>query len=417
MYRIFRTLLLSIILLLNIDTYGQTAISNIYKQLKNINKTTQVQIVNVGIAIKEGNNELASLNSSNIIHFNGQNILIGVNGTGKLYQIDSNFNVNRIDKTEHSGSSFGSADFLFNDTLFSIGGYGFWNTNGAIRYFNPNTNEWDIIKTNINVPFANGINAKSFFDPIDKKIHLIYSKYTPEYISNKVNEYAACYYQCLNLNTKNWLSKPLVIDSKLSSTFSDLTFLQTLPNGIVVNSKKYNSTLFLNFRENKVFTIKDSKYTELIQLKNKAKEAVLFNSDSSFFIYDVVNDQLYPYNISINELSLLPFPIFKSNNLIQYKWTESLSAILLFLSLCFFISFLIYYSKYKKLKKPERNDKVYTIETEKKTVNEFIKNLSEIEKQLLELLVRNNWNNNNTSVTQINKILGTEKKMLKSKII
>ena len=57
-----------------------------------------------------------------------------------------------------------------------------------------------------------------------------------------------------------------------------------------------------------------------------------------------------------------------------------------------------------------RNDQVYTIEADKRTINEFVKNLSVIEREVLEMIVKNKWNGQTTSVNQINRILGTEKK-------
>ena len=406
-------LILSCIFLFNVSSYGQTELSKLFKQLRQFNKVSQVQFIDVGVTIDSQSTDLNRLNSSNNVFFNGGNLWIGINGTGKVYQIDSSLTITRLDKTEHSGSSFGSADFVLNDTLYSIGGYGYWNTNGAIRYFNKKTKEWDIIKTNVNIPFANGINAKSFVDPVEQKLHLVFSNYNPEYLSSNLEKTNYCYYQCLDLKTKKWLKVPLVIHPKLTNEFSDLVFIQVLPEGVIVNSKNFSSTLFFKFKNNKAYTLKDSKYTELIQLKNKNKKLVLLNTDSSFYLYDLVNDTLNQFSIAQSDLTELPFPLYISNQNYQFKWLDVLFITLIVLSIVFGILYYTYYKKYLKSKLLERNDKVYTIESDKKTINDFIQNLSEIERQLLELLVRNNWNNNNTSVNQINKILGTEKKDVK----
>lgn len=413
MFRHYIRYILSCLLLFNLNGYGQSEVSKIFKQLKQFNQPTHLQFIHTGVSLETQTGDLAGLNSSNNVFYKGQNLWVGINGTGKVYQIDSSMTITRLDKTEYSGSSFGSADFILNDTLFSIGGYGYWNTNGAIRYFNQKTNEWDIIKTNVNIPFANGINAKSYFDPIEQKFHLVYSKYNPEYVSSNIEKTTYCYYNCLDLKTKKWLEEPLVIHSKLTNAFSDLTFIQTLPDGVIVNSKYFSSTLFFKFRNNKAYTLKDSKYTELIQLKNKSKNLVLLNTDSAFYLYDLVNDTLNQFSITQSDLTELPFPLYVSNQTYEFKWMDILFITLIVLSVVFGVLFYTYYKKYKKSKQLERNDKVYTIESDKKTINDFIQNLTEIERQLLELLVRNNWNSINTSVNQINKILGTEKKDVK----
>ena len=401
------------ILLFNLSVYSQTDIAKIYAQLQKLNTTTQVQILNTNILLGTQTGELAMLSGSNNINYNGKTILVGINGTGRLYQIDSNFTVTRLDKTEYGGSNFGSSDFLFRDTLFSVGGYGFWNTNGAIRYFNNNTNEWDIIKTNLNIPFANGINARTYLDPINSKLHLIYSQYNPEYVINKLDGKTVCFYQCLDLKTKKWLQEPYIINSKLTDEYSGLTFIQVLSDGIILNSKKYASTLFIDFRSNKVYKLNDSKYTEFIQLKNRIKNAVLLTTDNSMYLYDIINDSLNQYKIDSSSLSEMPFPLYITNTNNRNKWVDDIYLILVITSFVFGILFIIYFIKYKKSKKIKQNNSENIIETEKKNINDFIQNLTEIEKQLLEMLIRNNWNNLNTSVNQINKILGTEKKDVK----
>jgi hypothetical protein len=204
-----------------------------------------------------------------------------------------------------------------------------------------------------------------------------------------------------------------VIHSKLASVFSDLIFIQTLPDGIIVNSKYFTSTLFFKFRDNKAYTLKDSKYTELIQLKNKVKNLALLSTDSDFYLYDLANDILNQFSITQSDLTELPFPLYISNQNYQFKWMDILFITLVVLSVVFGMLYYTYYKKYIKSKQLERNDKVYTIESDKKTINDFIQNLTEIERQLLEILVRNNWNSINTSVNQINKILGTVKKDVK----
>ena len=69
-----------------------------------------------------------------------------------------------------------------------------------------------------------------------------------------------------------------------------------------------------------------------------------------------------------------------------------------------------YYNKYKIVIQLTRNDQIYTIEADKRTVNEFVSNLSVMERQVLEMIVKNKWNGQTTSVNQINRILGTDKK-------
>lgn len=79
-------------------------------------------------------------------------------GNGKFYMLASgsgmvfhyinedsnNLSFQRIDFTKYDGYNFEAINLLYKDTLFSIGGFGFWKNNGQIRYFSE-AKEWELL--------------------------------------------------------------------------------------------------------------------------------------------------------------------------------------------------------------------------------------------------------------------------------
>ncbi len=87
-------------------------------------------------------------------HFNFKNkLLISLPGTGQVYQFDSTKNVlERLDKTFFRGYNFHALQFVRNDTLFSLGGEGFWRSNSILSFFDFKNKEWEEIKTKGDLP-------------------------------------------------------------------------------------------------------------------------------------------------------------------------------------------------------------------------------------------------------------------------
>ncbi|MEA5404896.1 hypothetical protein VB776_18315 [Arcicella sp. DC2W] len=82
--------------------------------------------------------------------------------TNQVYHFDfKNLTLTRIDRTFFRGYNCLSTRFMRKDTLYSFGGYGFWQTNNIQTYFQSNTHEWESILP-INIPpkaINHGLNA------------------------------------------------------------------------------------------------------------------------------------------------------------------------------------------------------------------------------------------------------------------
>jgi hypothetical protein len=79
--------------------------------------------------------------------YQGDSILFSIPGTGQIYSFRMpNLELNRLDQTFFRGYNFNAHQFYRNDTLFSIGGEGFWHKHSIITYYNPQTLEWSFYK-------------------------------------------------------------------------------------------------------------------------------------------------------------------------------------------------------------------------------------------------------------------------------
>lgn len=79
----------------------------------------------------------------------GNDTLVTVPGTGHLYKLSLDpVKLTRLDRTYFRGYNFHATQFWRKDTLFSVGGRGFWSKNSLVTYYNRNAGEWDLYVSN-----------------------------------------------------------------------------------------------------------------------------------------------------------------------------------------------------------------------------------------------------------------------------
>lgn len=91
----------------------------------------------------------------NAFYQKDKSILLTIPGTGQLYRLNlKELQLARLDKTYFRGYNFNANQFVRKDTLFSVGGEGFWNQHSVITFYNPKTSEWDIYASANKNPYA-----------------------------------------------------------------------------------------------------------------------------------------------------------------------------------------------------------------------------------------------------------------------
>jgi hypothetical protein len=132
--------------------------------------------------------------------------LITINGTGQVYIFDVKLKLlERIDKTFYRGNNFGAIQFSRKDTIFSVGGKGFWRVHNIPIVFNKKLKEWDYFnKINENGP--KGISAD--MGGYDNHTDCIYSLENPPlYTEKKDSKYA---FFTFNFKNSNWKENGIV---------------------------------------------------------------------------------------------------------------------------------------------------------------------------------------------------------------
>jgi hypothetical protein len=114
--------------------------------------------------------------------------LITVSGTGQVYQFHAlQKTLERIDKTFYRGNNFGAIQFIRKDTIFSVGGQGFWRIHSIPTYFNAKSKEWDYY-SGINEQGPQGISSR--FGGYNSKADQLYSlEYPPLYQEKSEDNY------------------------------------------------------------------------------------------------------------------------------------------------------------------------------------------------------------------------------------
>ncbi|MFD3292215.1 hypothetical protein SKC35_00805 [Aquirufa sp. KTFRIE-69F] len=85
------------------------------------------------------------LNSRLFPFSNSMGTLLILEGTGQVFQLDQvRRRLTRIDKTFYRGYNFGAIRFIRKDTLYSVGGNGFWHVNNIETYFSLKSKEWEL---------------------------------------------------------------------------------------------------------------------------------------------------------------------------------------------------------------------------------------------------------------------------------
>lgn len=160
-----------------------------------------------------------------------QQVIFTVKGTGQLYRLDlQSLKFDRLDVTYYRGYNFGAAQFFRNDTLFSIGGAGFWQKNGICTYFNKYNKEWDLYP----IKKPNPVAVNAFLSGYLLNKDLFFSaNYDGEELSDQ--NYAVNF---LDFKNKRWQKKGVLSDQL--QTFikgKELSYLWTGKYGILFSSE------------------------------------------------------------------------------------------------------------------------------------------------------------------------------------
>lgn len=339
-------------------------------------------------------------------------LYVSIAGTGKLYKATrsiSGIEFKRIDSTVYAGHNFGAVDFSYRDTIYSLGGYGFWKTNGLLRYFVEKRNEWEIVSLNQEIPFLTGLpNDLIWFDQHDGVIYLGFiNPGKSNNDSTKVQQGSIIYESWkLDLNSKKW-SKLGELDSTLRNMLPEIHNISSSPFGQMIS---VNGTfMFLDYGKNSILTLSENKKQLLSKMATiNEYPCTSFFKDSMFYIGKLKTGLLDSVQISVKDLvdtkmKIFTVEVFNSNsngksNQFTIVGTVLLTLLIMGIVLFFFIR--------KKTK--EKLDSKDFENTPSGTIDIF----NELELEVIRLLLKKSTQGNTASIEELNKILGVTKKTI-----
>lgn len=336
------------------------------------------------------------------------------NGSGRTIQTDSMGNWERIDKTKYSGDRFGAYTFIYNDTLFSIGGYGYWRVTGALRYFDEYTREWSIIRLNKNIQIAEGVNALFHFNSSLKKLFVIYQYYPDEYITSNqpISNQPQLKLAVLNLQHKQWEETNFIISPTLAKNISDLKIIAFTNQEIFVHSKHKRQGLALNLLENIFTEYNEAFFTRIAQIRQQIPLRTEYSSDTSYYIYDLEKRQHFEIPISKYRSSVTHQLYFNDKSLKKDSKLEYLLFISLFINLALVFTNAVFILKLKKKSEVINQDKKELEDIAIKP-KKFIDLLEDEEYKVFSKLIENYKIHKRTSIEEINHILNLESRHYK----
>lgn len=360
--------------------------------------------------------------NSNIIK-KGKDVFIQPLGTGRLYKANKDngvVKIDRIDLTKHSGSNFYAQNFLIHDTLYQMGGVGFWHIRGILTYYSNQTRQWEIIQANKNVQtYFDGItNAVLHYDEKrkDPKLYISNSYYYPNYpTSFETASTDSCYVYDFNTRGWNTLGK---LNPEFIKTIGDNQSheMELHINNLYIFQTQLNF-YWVDFEKNKLgeFNTTENDRLRDFWLSNYNNN----KSGSSFGFEFNLGDELYFLKVDNNDsliwgkttLNLKELNLNKTISIYTNKasFLEAISSFYsrykteIYLSLSLLLIAIALRANFFRKKRMPKELVVILYQN-------FYNSTSIVEKELLEVLYNSSLKGEAVSTKTINKIIGVQQK-------
>lgn len=309
----------------------------------------------------------------------------------------------RIDKSYFGGYNNNSFDFSFHDTIHSLGGYGFWRTNGMIRYFDHN--EWQVKKTNEENEILPLI---TFYQPTEGEIFLISAVNPNDFLKQpSIHAFKIPVFK-IDLKENNQTFLGYVDPQKIVVDFSKAEILHiNIPNlgGSIVFFNK--TPCLLDFHNNQAYLAKNPRIFNYLFRENGSSVKLNYAIGNTIYFTKTKNGALDSLQISRDDFQTSPIKIYK-----KPLDTVFFVVALGFLTICFG-GLLLWIKKRKRFKTIlSISENESPITTEEFNDAEIAIPYLSIEKELIHKIYRKSTKNLTVSVDEINAILGLSKKSL-----
>ena len=338
-------------------------------------------------------------------------------GSGRLYQIQKQgklkYDLIRLDSTFHTGSNFGSINFFYKDTLYKLGGIGFWKIKDYFTFFSNKTHEWELVSSKKGVTvYQNPDKGILFYTDQEK------GKF---YLSNSINQldFPASF------NT-SFSDTCRVFDFK-ERTWENLGKIDPALKEILQKSLDLKSTFgpylifhsdlemyWLNFSSNQYSIFAKDKQAEFREkwlklYKGMPEHMYQFVMGNHFYLIRIEKNGDVQYeSIALSNKDFVETnaqPIYSNNFFVSFlQIIEPGKPIIgnVFIVLLVMLLYSLYNKKIKKDKTP--------LEVQSILYKNFYSALTAVEKELIHTIYQLQINNEQISIKAINKIIGVQQK-------
>jgi hypothetical protein len=338
-------------------------------------------------------------------------------GSGRLYQIQKQgklkYDLIRLDSTFHTGSNFGSINFFYKDTLYKLGGIGFWKIKDYFTFFSNKTHEWELVSSKKGVTVYQNPDKGILFYTDQKK-----GKF---YLSNSINQldFPASF------NT-SFSDTCRVFDFK-ERTWENLGKIDPALKEILQKSLDLKSTFgpylifhsdlemyWLNFSSNQYSIFAKDKQAEFREkwlklYKGMPEHMYQFVMGNHFYLIRIEKNGDVQYeSIALSNKDFVETnaqPIYSNNFFVSFlQIIEPGKPIIgnVFIVLLVMLLYSLYNKKIKKDKTP--------LEVQSILYKNFYSALTAVEKELIHTIYQLQINNEQISIKAINKIIGVQQK-------
>lgn len=334
--------------------------------------------------MKERGQQLLKSNNRLYIHFAGG---------GLLYQLqepkeaDSILVFKRLDRTENDGYNFAAFLFANGDDIYNIGGYGYWKSNGTLRKFNKDDQEWDVAPVNKEI-FLPGISSISWYD---QQAGMLYAPYQQKINAGlKDKEQKSQLIKDVHvLDLKNFQWKLLgEINNKALDLLQNSNVHTATNQGLLVATE--DDVYLIDYKSNQISKLHNSSYAQ--SLSRLSNQYLRYYYQGKLYLYNTTTHRYDSLLVNQKAFVRTGIPVWKKNS--TWIWT------ILGLAMVLFAGWLFYDYLRKKKKPLYMNEQGGQIKI----------NFTETERCLIKLLLEKYKEGNTVSIHEINYVLGTKDK-------
>ena len=336
---------------------------------------------------------------------NGQEVIkhkkqlyVTIQQTGFLFQYmglkDSLAIFKRIDETININYNIGCLTFVYQDQLYSYGGYGFWKSNGHIRKFNYIDKQWDIIPTNDEIFNIN----YNWFSNKEGKLYVPFQFIVNAgligglRIPNKFERYQS---HVFNMHTLKW-EKIGAISNELIDLINKSTFgaaQYKLLNGqlLVLNDEVW----FLNYAENKVYHSLKADFNQFFIRRAELLDVFIYKE--KVYSYNIGSGKFNTVDFDMSNFELMDYPIWGRDTSYDIYIAGGIGLLIIIIAIIWFFT--------TRVKRKFEQAQLKLLKT--KSVNQAFVGT---EVALITLLTNAAEENKKVDIFQINHVLGIKDK-------